>query len=336
MSRLRGLDGRIRVPLALVVGRYFVLVLFAALLTVGGPWALFFGAMARGEVLPADWGSTHADETVGGIASAGHLDPDSLSTAYRGAQLSAVGSVLFSDMGEEALASAQTSVSSAAAAGETSARPGPDVSSGSYEQVAAVKLADGTWAAISWDMMPHWADRARDVSWPNPQDLWLASTIIGTVLMVVLVALRAARVLTRKMEPLVAAANAVAADDLDKPAGTSDVAEVDDVLAAMERMRVSLKQSLEEQMTAEEARHKRMETLAHELKTPLTLIQGNAELLAADLEEGRLQGEQADEARAILDATHRLDAALIDIIAAWREDERDGEGRSEPDADSRG
>ena len=336
MSRLRGLDGRIRVPLALVVGRYFVLVLFGALLTVGGPWALFFGAMARGEVLPADWGSTHADETVGDIASAGHLDPDSLSTAYRGAQLSAVGSVLFSNMGEEALASAQTSVSSAAAAGETSARPGPDVSSGSYEQVAAVKLADGTWAAISWDMMPHWADRARDASWPNPQDLWLASTIIGTVLMVVLVALRAARVLTRKMEPLVAAANAVAADDLDKPAGTSDVAEVDDVLAAMERMRVSLKRSLEEQMTAEETRRQRMETLAHELKAPLTLIQGNAELLAADLEEERLQGEQADEARAILDATHRLDVALIDIISAWQEDERDGEGRLEPDADSRG
>ena len=104
----------------------------------------------------------------------------------------------------------------------------------------------------------------------------------------------------------------------------------------MERMRVSLKASLEEQMASEETRRERMETLAHELKTPLTLIQGNAELLAADLEEGRLQGEQADEARAILDATHRLDAALIDIIAAWREDERDGEGRSEPDADSRG
>ena len=56
--RFSNSDGRIRVPLALVVGRYFVLVLFAALLTVGGPWALFTGAMARGEVLPADWGST--------------------------------------------------------------------------------------------------------------------------------------------------------------------------------------------------------------------------------------------------------------------------------------
>lgn len=119
-----------------------------------------------------------------------------------------------------------------------------------------------------------------------------------------------------------AAANAVAADDLERPAGGSDVAEVDDVLAAMERMRVSLKSSLEEQMASEEARRERMETLAHELKTPLTLIQGNAELLAADLEGDRLRGEQADEARAILDATHRLDTALIDIVAAWREGER--------------
>ena len=319
--RFRNSDGRIRVPLALVVGRYFALVLLGTILTVGGPWALLLGAMARGEVLPADWGATHADETISGIASAGSLDSESLPSAYQWAHVSATGNVLSTDMDEETLANVRKSVSSASA-DETSVRPGPDVSSGSYGQVAAVMLADGTWAAISWDMMPHWADHARDASWPNPQDLWLVSTIIGTFLMVVLVALRAARVLTRKMEPLVAAANAVAADDLDRPAGGSDVGEVDDVLAAMERMRVSLKRSLEEQMAAEEARRKRMETLAHELKTPLTLIQGNAELLAADLEEGRLQGEQADEARAILDATHRLDAALIDIIAAWQEGER--------------
>ena len=320
--RFRNSDGRIRVPLALVVGRYFALVLLGTILTVGGPWALLLGAMARGEVLPADWGATHADETISGIASAGSLDSESLPSAYQWAHVSATGNVLSTDMDEETLANVRKSVSSASA-DETSVRPGPDVSSGSYGQVAAVMLADGTWAAISWDMMPHWADHARDASWPNPQDLWLVSTIIGTFLMVVLVALRAARVLTRKMEPLVAAANAVAADDLDRPAGGSDVAEVDDVLAAMERMRVSLKSSLEEQMASEEARRERMETLAHELKTPLTLIQGNAELLAADLEGDRLQGEQADEARAILDATHRLDAALIDIISAWREDERD-------------
>lgn len=333
--RFRNSDGRIRVPLALVVGRYFALVLLGTILTVGGPWALLLGAMARGEVLPADWGATHADETISGIASAGSLDSESLPSAYQWAHVSATGNVLSTGMDEENLANVRKSVSSASA-DETSVRPGPDVSSGSYGQVVAVMLADGTWAAISWDMMPHWADHARDASWPNPQDLWLVSTIIGTFLMVVLVALRAARVLTRKMEPLVAAANAVAADDLDRPAGGSDVAEVDDVLAAMERMRVSLKSSLEEQMASEEARRERMETLAHELKTPLTLIQGNAELLAADLEGDRLQGEQADEARAILDATHRLDEALIDIIAAWREGERDGEGRSEPDADSRG
>ena len=333
--RFRNSDGRIRVPLALVVGRYFALVLLGTILTVGGPWALLLGAMARGEVLPADWGATHADETISGIASAGSLDSESLPSAYQWAHVSATGNVLSTDMDEETLANVRKSVSSASA-DETSVRPGPDISSGSYGQVAAVMLADGTWAAISWDMMPHWADHARDASWPNPQDLWLVSTIIGTFLMVVLVALRAARVLTRKMEPLVAAANAVAADDLDRPAGTSDVAEVDDVLAAMERMRVSLKRSLEEQMASEEARRERMETLAHELKTPLTLIQGNAELLAADLEGDRLRGERADEARAILDATHRLDTALIDIIAAWREGERDGEGRLEPDADSRG
>ena len=46
--RFRNSDGRLRIPLALVVGRYFALVLLGATLTVGGPWALLLGAMARG------------------------------------------------------------------------------------------------------------------------------------------------------------------------------------------------------------------------------------------------------------------------------------------------
>ncbi len=187
-----------------------------------------------------------------------------------------------------------------------------------------------------------------------------------------------------------AAANAVAADDLDRPVGTSDVAEVDDVLAAMERMttcsprwsacgsRLNARSrsrwpprrpgASAWRRSPTSSRPRSPSSRATPSSSPPTsrIVQGNAELLAADLEEGRLRGEQADEARAILDATHRLellaadleegrlrgeqadearaildathrlDAALIDIIAAWREDERDGEGRSEPDADSRG
>lgn len=100
---------------------------------------------------------------------------------------------------------------------------------------------------------------------------------------------------------------------------TSNVAQVDDVLTAMERMRVSLRDSLEARWAAEEDRRRHMESLMHKLKTPLTVIQDNAELLEGDLAAGRLSGDATEDAREILDATHRMDESFIHIIGAWRE-----------------
>ncbi len=97
---------------------------------------------------------------------------------------------------------------------------------------------------------------------------------------------------------------------------TSNVAQVDDVLTAMERMRVSLRDSLEARWAAEEDRRRHMESLMHELKMPLAVIQGNAELLEGDLAAGRLSGDAAEDAREILDATHRMDESFIRIIGA--------------------
>lgn len=97
---------------------------------------------------------------------------------------------------------------------------------------------------------------------------------------------------------------------------TSNVAQVDDALAAMERMRVSLRDSLEARWAAEDDRRRHMESLMHELKTPLTVIQGNAELLEGDLAAGRLSGDAAEDAREILDATHRMDESFTRIIGA--------------------
>lgn len=100
---------------------------------------------------------------------------------------------------------------------------------------------------------------------------------------------------------------------------TSNVAQVDDALAAMEHARVSLRDSLEARWAAEEDRRRYMESLMHKLKTPLTVIQDNAELLEGDLAAGRLSGDATEDAREILDATHRMDESFIHIIGAWRE-----------------
>jgi signal transduction histidine kinase len=301
--------GRPRLPLSFVVGRYFVYVLLGAILTVGVPLLVFEALLDQGSVLPANYGERHLQQTIETLSAQDALDASGLPSAYRYAHLTASGDVLGTDMGEGDLARARALVASLEARGTT------DYSMAS-EGSARVALAreDGTWCALSYDILPQWADRAQRDSWPNPQDLMTWSILVSTVALVVIVALRASRVLTRKMAPLVRAADTVGAGDLDFAVGVSNVAQVDDVLAAMERMRRSLRDSLEEQWSAEERQRAEVAALAHDLKSPLTVIRGNAELLGEDAQAGGLSQEQAACAEAIRTASAEIDAFVAQII----------------------
>ena len=73
-------------------------------------------------------------------------------------------------------------------------------------------------------------------------------------------------------------------------------------LTAMEQLRVSLAQSLESQWAMEQQRQLELAALTHDLKTPLTVISGNAELL----QEDQLEPAQQEMVDAILRSAVRL------------------------------
>ena len=56
--------------------------------------------------------------------------------------------------------------------------------------------------------------------------------------------------------------------------------EIDDCLSSIDEMRNALKDSLERQWKTEQEKNRQMSALAHDIKTPLTVIRGNAELLS--------------------------------------------------------
>ena len=58
--------------------------------------------------------------------------------------------------------------------------------------------------------------------------------------------------------------------------GHSKIREFEDVLLSFADMRDKLKSSLEQQWKTEQAQKEQIAALAHDLKTPLTVIQGNA------------------------------------------------------------
>lgn len=301
-----------RVPLALVVTRYFLYVLVGALLAVGIPAGAFAWQMGSGAVLPANYGEAHLDEVEEALASQASFDADAIPSAYRFARFGSDGSLLASDMSGAQLAAAQDV---AVPSDEDGSRVVEAASSSFY---SAVRLADGGRCVLCYEIVSQWAGKGMRDALPNPQDLFVWAVLVALVLVIALVALRAGRVITRGMEPLTSAAEAVGRQDLDTPVGGSDVAEVDDVLRAMEAMRVSLKDSLEAQRAAERRSREQVAALAHDLKTPLTVALGNAELLAEDATSGALGADQAACARAMRDAVLSMNAFVDRIVEASR------------------
>ena len=113
------------------------------------------------------------------------------------------------------------------------------------------------------------------------------------------------------MEPLADAVRRIEERDLDFEVASSRVREIDDVLAAMDGMRASLKDSLEAQWRGEQAQREQIAALAHDLKTPLTVVRGNVDLLL----EGELSGEQRACAADVAEGARQMGtyvSALID------------------------
>lgn len=80
---------------------------------------------------------------------------------------------------------------------------------------------------------------------------------------------------------LTSATQAIADRRLDVPfEGGASVRELSAALDTMEMLRSSLADALASQWTMQQQREREISALTHDLKTPLTIIQGNAELLA--------------------------------------------------------
>lgn len=93
--------------------------------------------------------------------------------------------------------------------------------------------------------------------------------------------------------------------------------EVNDVLAAMDAMRTSLAESLEARWAAERGQREQVASLAHDLKTPLTVLRANADFVAEELENEK-DADLAAAARDIAGSVERLDGYVRLLIEASR------------------
>ena len=158
------------------------------------------------------------------------------------------------------------------------------------------------------------------ISWlpeqfPSPDTLAFIFMAVNSVLVIIVITARFAKNLRLQLSPLFEATSEVAKQNLDFEIGHSKIQEFEDVLVSFSGMKDNLKTSLERQWKAEQAQREQIAALAHDLKTPLTVIQGNVDLIT----ETNLDDEQKLYADYIIESSNQMQdyiQILIDISRA--------------------
>ncbi len=150
---------------------------------------------------------------------------------------------------------------------------------------------------------------------PSPDILLIVLIAAGEIFVCLFLTAGFAKKLRLQLVPLFTATSEVAEQNLDFEIGHSGIKEFEDVLISFSRMKESLKASLEQQWKAEQMQKEQIAALAHDLKTPLTVIQGNTDLIR----ETKLDEEQRLYAEYISSSSEQMQLyirTLIDISRA--------------------
>ncbi len=147
---------------------------------------------------------------------------------------------------------------------------------------------------------------------PSPEILLYILIGINCIAVCVILTAKFAKNMRAQLSPLFEATEKVAEQYLDFEVGHSKIKEFEDVLHSFSDMKNNLKSSLEKQWSAEQLQKEQIAALAHDLKTPLTVIQGNIDLIS----ETELDDEQRLYAEYITESSGQMGVyirTLIDI-----------------------
>lgn len=176
-----------------------------------------------------------------------------------------------------------------------------------------VKMADGSFCLLQYDYATPYADPALRDTLPEFQTCYF---VLLAALILVWLGWQThctVRVFAAETACLHRAVDAIAAQQPEHiDAYGARLREFSATLHAMQTMGRKLTDSLQSQWRMEQQRAEQIAALTHDLKTPLSIIQGNADLLAEDA----LSADQQTQVEAILRGTDRAQQYLAALRTA--------------------
>lgn len=176
-----------------------------------------------------------------------------------------------------------------------------------------VKMADGSFCLLQYDYATPYADPALRDTLPDFQTCYMLLLALLVIAWLGWQTHCTVRVFSAETARLHRAVDAIAAQQPERiDADGAHLREFSATLQAMQTMGRELTDSLQSQWRMEQQRAEQIAALTHDLKTPLSIIQGNADLLAEDA----LSADQQTQVEAILRGTDRAQQYLAALRTA--------------------
>lgn len=141
-----------------------------------------------------------------------------------------------------------------------------------------IKRPDG-YLVINYQVMPFYTNPWMEKYFPKINSLFTILLIVFCFISTVIITLWWVRRVKKQLVPVLEASDKIANQELEFEIGSSNIKEFNAVLNGLEKLKIALADSLRENWTQEENKRSQISALTHDLKTPIAVVQGNAELL---------------------------------------------------------
>lgn len=132
---------------------------------------------------------------------------------------------------------------------------------------------------IKYDVKAHFSSPNLHGLISNPEAFTLSLFMILFFLILFIMAVLCGKKIKMALKPLLDATENIKNEDLEFKIEYSGIKEFNDVLRSIDDMKNALEKSLREQWKIEQNKKNYISALAHDIKTPLTIIKGNCEII---------------------------------------------------------
>lgn len=272
--------------------RYAVFVMIGAVVILSAVLLLFSAGIQAGWIVPANYAEGMLAERAEQIRSAEKVTEDLIPETCRYGVYDQEGNYLYGTLKEEE----RKEIWNVYEKGERE-------KDGSYFRAFA---RAGEVCIVKYRMVSEYTNAFLQKYLPSADWTLIGAAVLLLFLLMFYLARRFGTIISRELSALEKITEKISRQELDFGKESSKVKEIDAVLRSMDQMKEALKASLDRQWKMEQVRREQVAALAHDIKTPLTILRGSAELT---LESGELE-EAKEYALEICEETKEIEAYL--------------------------